>query len=213
MGKKKKALTEDHQLGGRFAVCRGWGVCRQVCCLKKPENQCPEKVHEARPVVLLKRDQLLHPMDWEWGSCYLFSCWFKNRWHSDRESTWQCRRHRFDPWVWKIPLSRTWKPTPVFFAWKISWTQKPGWLLSSGLQRARHNWAHTYAHTTHGRQSYFYIRKNSFTLWWRHGLSCQRQLSSCLEPFPAQFFLSGQFFLKPGFFLSQQHNSNYFSFL
>ena len=60
--KKKKALTEDHQLGGRFAVCRRWGVCRQVCYLKKPENQCPEKVHEARPVVLLNRDQLLHPM-------------------------------------------------------------------------------------------------------------------------------------------------------
>ena len=31
----------------------------------------------------------------------------------------QCRshrRHRFDPWVWKIPWRRAWKPTPVFWS-------------------------------------------------------------------------------------------------
>ena len=26
----------------------------------------------------------------------------------------QCRRHRFDPLVGKIPWKRTWQPTPVF---------------------------------------------------------------------------------------------------
>ena len=26
----------------------------------------------------------------------------------------QCRRHRFDPWVGKIPWRRKWQPTPVF---------------------------------------------------------------------------------------------------
>ena len=26
----------------------------------------------------------------------------------------QCRRGRFDPWVWKIPWRRAWQPTPVF---------------------------------------------------------------------------------------------------
>ena len=25
----------------------------------------------------------------------------------------QCRRHGFDPWVWKIPWRRKWQPTPV----------------------------------------------------------------------------------------------------
>ena len=25
-----------------------------------------------------------------------------------------CRRHRFDPWVGKIPWRRAWQPTPVF---------------------------------------------------------------------------------------------------
>ena len=40
------------------------------------------------------------------------------RWHSDKESTCQCRRHKrrgFNPWVEKmIPWSRKWLLTPVF---------------------------------------------------------------------------------------------------
>ena len=39
------------------------------------------------------------------------------RWHSSKESTCQrrrCKRHRFDPWVRKIPWSRKWNPTPIF---------------------------------------------------------------------------------------------------
>uniref|UniRef100_A0AC11DBC5 Transmembrane protein 167A n=1 Tax=Ovis aries TaxID=9940 RepID=A0AC11DBC5_SHEEP len=30
------------------------------------------------------------------------------------ESTWQCRRHRFNCWVGKIPWKRKWQPTPIF---------------------------------------------------------------------------------------------------
>ena len=26
----------------------------------------------------------------------------------------RCKRHRFDPWVWKIPWRRQWQPTPEF---------------------------------------------------------------------------------------------------
>ena len=40
-----------------------------------------------------------------------------SRWRSGKESACQCRRckrHRFDPWVRKIPCSRKWHPTPVF---------------------------------------------------------------------------------------------------
>ena len=36
---------------------------------------------------------------------------------SSKEHTCQCRkqkRHRFDPWVRKIPWRRAWQPTPVF---------------------------------------------------------------------------------------------------
>ena len=35
-------------------------------------------------------------------------------WLSSKEPTCQCRRHRFDPWVGKIPWRREWQPTPVF---------------------------------------------------------------------------------------------------
>ena len=35
------------------------------------------------------------------------------RWLSDKESTCQCRRFGFDPWVGKIPQRRKWQPTPV----------------------------------------------------------------------------------------------------
>ena len=33
---------------------------------------------------------------------------------SGKESTCQCRRCGFSPWVGKIPWRRAWKPTPVF---------------------------------------------------------------------------------------------------
>ena len=32
-------------------------------------------------------------------------------------------------------------------AWKIPWTEKPGWLQSMGPQRIRHNLATKHAHT------------------------------------------------------------------
>ena len=36
---------------------------------------------------------------------------------SGKEPAHQCRRprrHRIDPWVWKIPWRRAWQPTPLF---------------------------------------------------------------------------------------------------
>ena len=40
------------------------------------------------------------------------------RWLSGKESTCQCRRCGFDPWVGKIPCRRKWQPTPVFLLGK-----------------------------------------------------------------------------------------------
>ena len=37
---------------------------------------------------------------------------------SGKESTSQCKRHGFHPWVRKIPWSRKWQPTPVFLPGK-----------------------------------------------------------------------------------------------
>ena len=39
-------------------------------------------------------------------------------WLSGKESTCQCRRLEFDPWVRKIPWKRKMEPTLVFFPWK-----------------------------------------------------------------------------------------------
>ena len=36
------------------------------------------------------------------------------RWLCGKEPACQCERCRFAPWVWKIPWSRKWQPTPVF---------------------------------------------------------------------------------------------------
>ena len=39
-----------------------------------------------------------------------------------KEPACQCRRqrrHRFNPWLWKIPWKRVWQPTPVFMPGKV----------------------------------------------------------------------------------------------
>ena len=51
---------------------------------------------------------------------------------------WKCKRHRFSPWVGKIPWRRKWQLT--LLAWRIPRTG--AWRLRSiGLQRVRHEWA------------------------------------------------------------------------
>ena len=40
------------------------------------------------------------------------------KWYNSKESTCQCRRRSFNPWVGKIPWRRKWKPTPVFLTGK-----------------------------------------------------------------------------------------------
>ena len=41
-------------------------------------------------------------------------CW----WFSGKESTYQCRTYRFNPWVRKIPWRRKWQPTPALLPGK-----------------------------------------------------------------------------------------------
>ena len=66
-----------------------------------------------------------------------------------KESTYQCRRLGFDPWVGKIHWRRAWPPTPVFLSGESPWTKMPGRLQSMGSQRVRHNWAAKYSkHST-----------------------------------------------------------------
>ena len=67
---------------------------------------------------------------------------------SDREDCLQCGRPGFDLQIWKIPWRREWQPAPLFFffcfrssilAWRIPWTEEPGGLQSTRLQRVRHD--------------------------------------------------------------------------
>ena len=57
-------------------------------------------------------------------------------WLSGKEPVCQCRRHRFDLWVRKIPWRRKWQQTPVFLPGKIPWTEEPGGLQSMKLQES-----------------------------------------------------------------------------
>ena len=45
----------------------------------------------------------------------------------------RCNRHRFNPWVGKIPWRREWQPTPLFLPGESPWTEQPGRLQSIGL--------------------------------------------------------------------------------
>ena len=69
---------------------------------------------------------------------------------SGKESACQCRRHRFNPWVAKIPWRRIWQPTAVFWCGKFH-----GQRSLVGSQRVRHDWARTH---TKPRQSSVYLR-------------------------------------------------------
>ena len=51
------------------------------------------------------------------------------------------KRHRFDPWVGKIPLEEGMASHSSILAWRIRWTEKPGGLQSIASQRVRHDWS------------------------------------------------------------------------
>ena len=51
----------------------------------------------------------------------------------------QCNRCKFDPWVGKIPWKRAVATHSRILAWRISWTEEPGGLQSTGSQRVGPN--------------------------------------------------------------------------
>ena len=53
-------------------------------------------------------------------------CVYQFPWRlSGKESTCQCRRCEFDPWVRKIPWRRKWQPTLVFLSGKFHGQRSP----------------------------------------------------------------------------------------
>ena len=62
-------------------------------------------------------------------------------WLSCKESTWQCRRHRFDSWVRKFPWRRKWKSTPVFLSRESHGQRSLAGYSPGGHKRVSHNLA------------------------------------------------------------------------
>ena len=60
-------------------------------------------------------------------------------WLGCKESTCQCRRHRFDPWVGKIPWRREWQPTPVMLPGKSHGQKSLADSSAWGLRGVGHN--------------------------------------------------------------------------
>ena len=59
---------------------------------------------------------------------------------NDKESTCQCRRHRSNPWVRKIPWRRKWQPTPVFLPGESHGQRSLAGYSPCG-HRVGHDWA------------------------------------------------------------------------
>ena len=88
------------------------------------------------------------------------------RWLNGKEYPCQSRRHQFNPWVGKIHWRRKWQPYSSILAWKISWTEEPGRLQSTGSQRIRHDWATEHERTHAHYKGYADIpHQNHSSIW------------------------------------------------
>ena len=75
-------------------------------------------------------------------------------WLNCKESACQCGRHRFNPWIGKIPCRREWQPTPVFL---------PGKFYEQRILAAYSPWGLKESDTTehacmHNRENYLTFR-------------------------------------------------------
>ena len=60
-------------------------------------------------------------------------------WLSSKESTCQCRRHGFYPWVKRIPWGRKWQSTRIYLPGKSHGQRKLGGYSPWGCKRVRHD--------------------------------------------------------------------------
>ena len=95
-----------------------------------------------------------------------------------KESTCQSRRHRFDPWVRKIPWRRKWQPTPVFL---------PGESHGQRSLAGDSPWGHKESDTTE-------VTEHAHTpllwgLWASLSSSCAKEINNVLLFFSVLFSL------------------------
>ena len=77
---------------------------------------------------------------------------------SGQESTCQCRQHRFDPWVRKIPWRREWSPTPVFLPGELHGKRSLEGYSPWGRKIVRQDWA--------TNTSIFHFHVHIHRQWW-----------------------------------------------
>ena len=102
------------QCQGGFNAGEWWPGTRQRQGLGGNKGACEGETQQlllmgAQVIITM----LLAGICWARAACWGLSCWF-----SGKESTCQCRRCRFDPWVGKVPWRRKWQPTPLFLPGK-----------------------------------------------------------------------------------------------
>ena len=86
--------------------------------------------------------RFLHLFCLHWSSCnarasLVAACGlsFSMGFRGGKESACQSRRSRFDTWVRGDSLEEDMAVHTSILAWRISWTEEPGWLQSTGSQR------------------------------------------------------------------------------
>ena len=122
-------------------------------------------------------------------------------WLSGKESACQCRRHRFDPWVDKIPWRRKWQATLVFLPGKSHGQRSlVGYTLWGG-QRVRHNLATNQqqqsSHTTEQQENY----KNQMQIYININVTYLQILYPIFSNFKKHVTLSQRLFISFAFLL------------
>ena len=83
----------------------------------------------------------------------------------------QCRRPGSNPLGWEDSAEEEMATHFSIFAWEISWTEEPGGLQSTGLQKVRHDWAtfillFTFEKYPHPPTPLSHIQVNLCFSWW-----------------------------------------------
>ena len=148
-GREESDTTE--QLPFHFSLsCIGErnGNPLQCSCLENPRDG------RARWAAIYGVAQSQTWLTWLSSSSSSRNCWYIDvllldkpsrelpRWTNGKESTCQCKRHRFDPWVGKISWRRAWQPTPVFLPGESHGHRSPAGFSPQG-PRVWQNWAMT----------------------------------------------------------------------
>ena len=92
------------------------------------------------------------------------------RWFSGKQSACQCRRHRFNSWIRKIPWRRKGQPTPVFL---------PGKSRGQRSLVAYSPWGHKESDTTEGWASGTSVSKSRKR--WTSQIKKRERISSCFS--------------------------------